>query len=87
MARNGFKSPPSFHNNFDIINTTFLAIFFLFFPFNWLKDVMLVQTNKMLKKSFLLGSWSAILDCNLEWHLLAVAFPLTTFGTPSHLMK
>jgi hypothetical protein len=47
--------PPTITNNFNIHNATYFDLFKLFFPWQWLSSVVLVETNKHLSRPLTMG--------------------------------
>lgn len=78
MANTGYKSPPGFVD-FDINNATYLEIFFKFFPFKWLIDVLLVETNKNLSRELTMGELIRYLGLRLSMASVGRGFSTNNF--------
>jgi hypothetical protein len=78
MASTGYKSPPGFVD-FDINNATYLDIFFKFFPFKWLKDVLLVKTNKNLSQELTMRELIRYLGLRLSMASVGGGFSTNEF--------
>lgn len=75
MLRDGYSKPPTLNNNFDIKNATYFDLFKVFFPWQWLCNVLLVQTNRRLQRPLTLGELI---------RYIGIWFRMATVGT-SHI--
>lgn len=68
MEIHGSKKAPEFKDNFDPSNCPVYYIFLKLFPYKWLKDVVLEQTNKRLDREL---TWGEFLRYVGLWFLMS----------------